>query len=113
MKEIVTASPEYITIEDLNVKGMIKNRHLSKAISECEFGYFRSQLEKKCKIHGIELRIANRFYASSKKCSKCGHQKKDLKLSNRIYECEKCGQVIDRDYNASINLRDCQKYKIV
>ncbi|MBR0074701.1 MAG: transposase [Synergistaceae bacterium] len=113
VKEIVTASPEYITIEDLNVKGMIKNRHLSKAISECEFGYFRSQLEKKCKIHGIELRIANRFYASSKKCSKCGHQKKDLKLSNRIYECEKCGQVIDRDYNASINLRDCQKYKIV
>ena len=113
VKDIVTASPEYITIEDLNIKGMMKNKHLSKAISECEFSYFRSQLERKCKIYGIELRIANRFYASSKTCSKCGHVKKDLKLSDRIYECEECGKVIDRDYNASINLRDCEKYKVV
>ena len=113
MNEIVIARPEYITIEDLNVKGMMKDRHLSKAISECEFYYFRLQLEKKCKIYGIELRIANRFYASSKTCSKCGNVKKDLKLSDRIYECEKCGQVIDRDYNASLNLKDCEKYKVV
>ena len=109
--EIVTARPEYITIEDLNVSGMMKNRHLSREIAACEFWYFRELLERKCRTYGIELRIADRFYASSKKCSHCGNVKKDLKLSERVYICDECGIVIDRDLNAALNLRDCMKYK--
>ena len=108
--EIVSARPEYIAIEDLNVSGMMKNRHLSRAIAESEFYYFRTLLERKCRDYGIELRIVNRFYASSKTCSRCGHEKKDLKLSDRVYECTECGLVIDRDYNAALNLRSCKKY---
>ena len=108
--EIVSARPEYIAIEDLNVSGMLKNRHLSRAIAESEFYYFRTLLERKCREYGIELRIVNRFYASSKTCSRCGHVKKDLKLSDRVYECTECGLVIDRDYNATLNLRSCKKY---
>ena len=108
--EIVSARPEYIAIEDLNVSGMLKNRHLSRAIAESEFYYFRTLLERKCREYGIELRIVNRFYASSKTCSRCGHVKKDLKLSDRVYECTECGLVIDRDYNAALNLRSCKKY---
>lgn len=108
--EIVNARPEYITIEDLSVSGMLKNRHLSRAIAECEFYYFRELLERKCREYGIQLRIANRFYASSKTCSRCGHEKKDLKLSDRVYECTECGLVIDRDYNAALNLRSCKKF---
>ena len=109
--EIVITRPEFITIEDLNVSGMLKNRHLSKAIASCEFWYFRALLERKCLEYGIELRIADRFYASSKTCSRCGHEKKDLKLKNRVYECTECGLVIDRDYNAALNLRSCMKYR--
>ena len=108
--EIVSARPEYITIEDLNVSGMLKNRHLSRAIAECEFYYFRALLERKCREFAIQLRIADRFYASSKTCSRCGHIKKDLTLKDRVYECTECGLVIDRDYNAAINLRSCKKY---
>ena len=108
--EIVRTQPEYITIEDLNVSGMMKNRHLSRAIVECEFWYFRTLLERKCRELGIQLRIAGRFYASSKTCSVCGHVKKDLKLSDRVYECPECGLVIDRDYNAAINLMNCEKF---
>lgn len=108
--EIVNARPEYIAIEDLNVSGMLKNRHLSRAIAESEFYYFRTLLERKCHEHEIELRIVNRFYASSKTCSRCGHIKRDLKLSDRAYECTECGLVIDRDYNAALNLRSCKKY---
>ena len=108
--EIVSRRPEYITIEDLNVSGMLKNRHLSRAIAECEFYYFRALLERKCREYGIQLRIVDRFYASSKTCSRCGHIKKDLKLSDRVYECTECGLVIDRDYNAALNLRSCKKY---
>ena len=107
--EIVSTRPEYITIEDLNVSGMLKNRHLSRAISECEFYYFRALLERKCCEYGIQLRIADRFYASSKTCSRCGHIKRDLKLKDRVYECAECGLVIDRDYNAALNLRRCMK----
>ena len=102
--------PEYITIENLNVSGMIKNRHLSRAVSECEFWYFRTFLECKCRQYGIELRIADRYYASSKTCSRCGHVKRDLKLSERAYECTECGLKIDRDYNAALNLRSCIKF---
>ena len=109
--EIVSTRPEYIAIEDLNVSGMLKNRHLSRAIAESEFYYFRTLLERKCREYGIELRIVNRFYASSKTCSRCGHVKKDLKLSDRVYECTECGLVIDRDYNAALNLRSCKKYR--
>ena len=108
--EIVSTRPEYITIEDLNVSGMMKNRHLSRAIAECEFYYLRALLERKCREFGIRLRIAYRFYASSKTCSRCGHIKKDLKLKDRVYECTECGLVIDRDYNAALNLRSCKKY---
>ena len=109
--EIVITRPEFITIEDLNVSGMLKNRHLSKAIASCEFWYFRALLERKCLEYGIELRIADRFYASSKTCSQCGNVKKDLKLKDRVYECTECGLVIDRDYNAALNLRSCMKYR--
>lgn len=108
--EIVRTQPEYITIEDLNVRGMMQNRHLSRAIAECEFWYFRALLERKCREFGIQLRLADRFYASSKTCSVCGHVKRDLKLSDRVYECPECGLVIDRDYNAAINLKNCEKF---
>ena len=111
--EIVSTRPEYITIEDLNVSGMMKNRHLSRAIAECEFYYFRALLERKCREYGIQLQIANRFYASSKTCSRCGHIKRDLKLEDRVYECAECGLVIDRDYNAALNLRSCMKISTV
>lgn len=110
--EIVKTQPEYITIEDLNVNGMMKNRHLSRAIAESEFYYFRILLERKCREFGIQLRLAGRFYASSKTCSRCGYVKKDLQLSERVYVCPECGLVIDRDYNAAVNLRDCHKYKV-
>ena len=109
--EIVKAKPSYITIEDLNVKGMMKNRHLSKAIVSQKFYEFRTKLEAKCKEFGIELRIADRWYPSSRICHKCGHIKKDLKLSDRRYICE-CGYHADRDFNASLNLRDVLTYKI-
>jgi len=109
--EIVKTKPSYITIEDLNVSGMMKNRHLSKAIASQRFCGFRVKLWIKCNDNGIELRVANRFYPSSKLCHCCGSIKEDLKLSDRIYKC-KCGYVEDRDFNASLNIRDCKDYKI-
>ena len=111
VNEIVKIKPSYITIEDLNVRGMMKNRHLAKAVASQKFYEFRTKLEAKCKESGIELRIAGRWYPSSKKCHECGHVKKDLKLSDREYICE-CGYHADRDYNASLNLRDAETYKI-
>ena len=109
--EIVKTKPSYIVIEDLNVTGMMKNRHLSKAVASQKFYEFRMKLEAKCKEAGIELRIVGRWYPSSKLCHKCGCIKKDLKLSDREYVCE-CGYRTDRDYNASLNLRDAKTYKI-
>lgn len=109
--EIVKTKPSYVTIEDLNVKGMMKNRHLSKAIAGQKFYEFRTKLEAKCKEVGIEVRIVERWYPSSKLCHRCGRIKKDLKLSDREYRCE-CGYCADRDYNASLNLRDAKTYKI-
>ena len=109
--EIVKTKPSYITIEDLNVKGMMKNKHLSKAVASQKFYEFRTKLEAKCKELGIELRIVDRWYPSSKLCHECGCIKKDLKLSDREYICE-CGYHADRDYNASLNLRDAISYKI-
>ena len=108
--EIVKTKPSYITIEDLNVKGMMKNRHLSKAVASQKFYEFRTKLEKQCKESGIELRVVDRFYPSSKLCHCCGFIKKDLKLSDRIYKCD-CGYKCDRDFNASFNLRDAKTYK--
>lgn len=110
--ELVKTKPMWITIEDLNISGMMKNRHLSKAIAQQKFFEFRTKLLSKCKENGIELRIVNRFYPSSKTCHCCGCVKSDLKLSDRIYHCDECGYTEDRDYNASLNLRDCQTYNI-
>ena len=109
--EIVKTKPSFITIEDLNVRGMMKNRHLSKAVASQRFYDFRTKLKAKCDENGIELRIADRWYPSSKICHCCGAIKKDLKLSDRIYRCD-CGYVEDRDFNASLNLRDMRTYKI-
>ncbi|PGP12642.1 transposase [Bacillus cereus] len=106
---IVKTKPYRIVIEDLNVKGMMKNKHLSKAISKQGFYEFKRQIEYKCKFRGIELTLADRFYPSSKTCSQCGKIKKDLKLKDRMYKCI-CGFKIDRDLNASINLAN---YKLV
>lgn len=100
---IVKTKPYRVVIEDLNVKGMMKNKHLSDAIRKQGFYEFRRQLEYKCKFRGIELVVADRFYPSSKICSQCGEIKKDLKLKDRVYKCS-CGLSIDRDLNASINL---------
>lgn len=102
--EIIKRKPSFICIEDLNVKEMMKNRHLSKAIQQQCFGEFRRQIEYKTKWNNISVIIADRFFPSSKLCSCCGNIKKDLKLSDRIYKCE-CGNVIDRDYQAALNLK--------
>lgn len=109
--EIVKTKPEYVTIEDLNVSGMIKNKHLSKAIASQKFSEFRTKLISKCKNNDIEVRLVDRFYPSSKLCNKCGKIKKDLKLSDRVYKCE-CGYIEDRDLNASFNLRDAKTYRV-
>lgn len=103
--------PSYITIEDLNVSGMMKNRHLSKAIVSQKFYEFRTKLEAKCKEYGIELRVVDRWYPSSKLCHECGQIKSDLKLSDREYICD-CGYHMDRDLNAALNLRDALIYKV-
>lgn len=110
--EIVKTKPSYITIENLNVLGMRKNRHLSKAVASQKFYEFRIKLEAKCKELGIEVRMVDRWYPSSKLCHECGSIKKDLKLCDREYICE-CGYRADRDFNASLNLRDAKTYKIV
>ena len=103
--ELVKLNPSSIVIEDLNVEGMRKNKHLSEKINEAKFYEFRRQLEYKCKWNNVNLIIADRWYPSSKLCSSCGNRKKKLSLSERIYVCEECGCVIDRDYNASLNLK--------
>ena len=109
--EIVKTKPSYITIENLNVSGMMKNRHLSKAVASQKFYEFRTKLKAKCDENGIELRVVDRWYPSSKICHCCGAIKKDLKLSDRIYRCD-CGYVEDRDFNAALNLRDALTYEV-
>lgn len=111
VNEIVKAKPSYITIEDLNVSGMMKNKHLSKAVQQQKFYQFRQMLTQKCKENGIELRIVDRWFPSSKICNCCGRIKRDLKISDRIYKCD-CGYIEDRDLNASLNLRDATIYEI-
>lgn len=110
---IVKTKPAFIVIEDLNVSGMMKNRHLSKAVAQQKFFEFRTKLISKCKEYNIELRVVDRFYPSSKTCHKCGHIKRDLKLSDRTYKCSECGYIEDRDINASLNLRDAKTYTII
>lgn len=111
VRKIVKNKPSYVVIEDLSVSNMMKNKHLSKAIASQKFFEFRTRLTSKCKENNIELRIVDRFYPSSKTCSQCGEIKTDLKLKDRVYKCS-CGLTIDRDLNASINLKNAKKYKI-
>ena len=109
--EIVKTKPSYIMIEDLNVSGMMKNGHLSKAVASQKFYEFKTKLQAKCKENGIELRIVDRWFPSSKTCHCCKHIKKDLKLSDRVFRCE-CGYIEDRDFNAALNLRDATTYEV-
>lgn len=109
---LVKTKPEYICIEDLNIRGMLKNRHLSKCISESRFYLFKQKLINKSKQVGIQIRIVDRFFPSSKSCCSCGNIKHDLKLSDRVYHCNKCGHTMDRDLNASLNLKNSAKYKL-
>ncbi|MFR4505070.1 MAG: RNA-guided endonuclease InsQ/TnpB family protein [Catenibacterium sp.] len=109
--EIVKTKPSYITIEDLNVSGMMKNKHLSKAVASQKFYEFRTKLQAKCRENGIELRVVDRWFPSSKTCHCCKHIKKDLKLSDRLFKCD-CGYIEDRDFNAALNLRDATTYEV-
>ena len=112
VNQIVKQKPSYITIEDLNIKGMMKNKHLSRAVAEQKFYSLKIKLSDKCIQNNIELRVVDRFFPSSKMCSGCGSINKDLKLSDRIYICPSCGYKLDRDKNASINLANAHIYKV-
>lgn len=108
--KIVKTKPSRVVMETLNIKGMMKNKHLSKAIQKQCIYEFKRQMQYKCEFNGIEFVEADKWYPSSKTCSECGHIKPKLSLSERTYICEECGSVIDRDYNASINL---SRYELV
>ena len=110
---LMKTKPTYLTIEDLNVKGMKKNRHLSKAIAQQCFSAFRAMLTDKCLEKGIELRLGDRWYPSSKLCSNCGVKKTTLSLSERTFTCDNCDTVLDRDFNASLNLKYAKEYTII
>lgn len=113
INSIVKTKPSFIVIENLNISGMMKNKHLSKAVAQQKFFEFKTKLINKCKEYGIELRVVDRWYPSSKLCHNCSHIKKDLKLSDRTYICSECGYTEDRDINASLNLRDAKTYIII
>lgn len=102
--EMVKTKPSKIVMEDLKITNLMKNKHLSKSIQECKWYEFKKQIEYKCKKFGIKFVKANKSFPSSKMCSNCGNIKQDLRLKDRVYECECCGLKIDRDYNASMNL---------
>ena len=110
VSELVKKQPQYIAIEDLNVKGMMKNKHLAKDIANCSFYTIREHLIRKATERYIAVRLVNRFYPSSKTCSNCGSYKKDLKLTQRVYHCNNCKEKIDRDFNASLNIAKTDKY---
>ena len=112
LHEIVKQKPRFITIEDLNVKGMMKNKHLAKAVAAQRFNLILTKLKRKAQIIGIEFRTVDRFYPSSKTCHTCGHTNKGLKLKDRVYICPKCGYTEDRDFNAALNLRDAKEYRV-
>ena len=110
VSKLVKKQPEYIAIEDLNVKGMMRNKHLAKDIANCSFYTIREQLIRKAKERLIAIRLVDKFYPSSKTCSACGHYKNDLKLSQRVYHCSHCQEKIDRDFNASLNIAKTDRY---
>ena len=110
--EIVKQKPRFITMEDLNVKGMMKNKHLAKAVVAQRFNLMLTKLKRKAQIIGIEFRTVEGFYPSSQTCHTCGHTNKGLKLKDRVYICPKCGYTEDRDFNAALNLRDAKEYRV-
>ena len=110
---LVKTKPEMIVVEDLGVSNMVKNHYLAKSIQNAMFGEIYRQLEYKCKWNGIKFVTADKFYPSSKTCSKCGNIKEDLTLKDRTYVCPNCGNVIDRDLNASNNLMHYGKTQLV
>jgi putative transposase len=112
ISEAIKQKPSFITLEDLNVSGMMKNRHLAKAVAQQKFYEFRTKLTSKANQNNIEVRVVDRWYPSSKTCSCCGNIKRNLKLSDRVYKCDNCNNSMDRDLNASINLANAKKYKI-
>ena len=112
VSELVKKQPQYIAIEDLNVKGMMKNKHLAKDIANCSFYTIKEHLIRKAKERNIVVRLVDRFYPSSKTCSNCGSYKKELKLSQRVYYCNSCLVKIDRDFNASLNIATTDRYKL-
>ena len=112
VSELVKKQPQYIAIEDLNVKGMMRNKHLAKDIANCSFYTIKEHLIRKAKERNIVVRLVDRFYPSSKTCSNCGSYKKELKLSQRVYHCNSCQKEIDRDFNASRNIATTDRYKL-
>ena len=112
VSELVKKQPQYIAIEDLNVKGMMRNKHLAKDIANCSFYTIREHLIRKATEQNIVVRLVDRFYPSSKTCSNCGNYKTDLKLSQRVYHCDHCQEEIDRDFNASLNIATTDEYKL-
>ena len=112
VSELVKKQPQYIAIEDLNVKGMMRNKHLAKDIANCSFYTIKEHIIRKAKERNIIVRLVDRFYPSSKTCSNCGSYKKELKLSQRIYHCNSCQKEIDRDFNASRNIATTDRYKL-
>ena len=112
VSELVKKQPQYIAIEDLNVKGMMRNKHLAKDIANCSFYTIKEHLVRKAKERNIIVRLVDKFYPSSKTCSNCGGYKKNLKLSQRVYHCNSCQVKIDRDFNASLNIATTDKYKL-
>ena len=110
VSELVKKQPQFIAIEDLNVKGMMRNKHLAKDIANCSFYTIKEHLIRKAKERLIAIRLVERFYPSSKTCSNCGNYNKDLKLSQRVYHCSNCQEKIDRDFNASLNIAKTDNY---
>ena len=110
VSELVKKQPQFIAIEDLNVKGMMRNKHLAKDIANCSFYAIREHLIRKAKERCIAVRLVDRFYPSSKTCSNCGGYNKDLKLNQRVYHCSHCQEKIDRDFNASLNIAKTDNY---
>ena len=110
VSELLKKRPRYVAIEDLNVKGMLKNKHLAKDVANCSFYTIREHLIRKARERSIVVRLVDRFYPSSKTCSNCGSYKKDLKLNQRVYHCNTCQEQIDRDLNAAINIAKTDNY---
>lgn len=113
VSDLVKKQPQYIAIEDLNVKGMMKNKYLAKDIANCSFYTIREHLIRKATERHIAVRLVDRFYPSSKTCSNCGSYKKDLKLGQRVYHCDNCQEKLDRDFNASANIAKTDQYVLV